>query len=478
MKLLKEEKLDDFDLFFEDLTPQDFLSYNTLRIAEVLPQEECQILIFDEIKKSIDLPNYYQIKSFIDVLATQFKQFNRNHYINAALLNMFKTDKSIRTFIIESYIKLTKHFTKGAFNELIESREDQKLDIKEGIKKLSEIKTNLISFDKFDYSLIFFYEGTGELFSIISNLPSIVNQSNKNEDEKYYAKVEYDKLKKLLNFNTLKDMKQRDLPDFKKYKQVDFLQELKDILDLKNHVRNEDKIKDMNDLIKMMEEKKENESAITEIKESIEALNNRPSLEEIVGKYVFTPDNFIKMILILLRIRANIPVIMMGETGCGKTSLIKMLFKLLNNGSLEEMKVLNIHAGITDNDIIKFLKEKNDKTQKSIIEEAKEIEEEDEKEAEERKQIGQIYAKRKIWIFLDEINTCKSMGLISELMCKHTIQGDPIPSNIVFIAACNPYRFNKEGIVNVGLDIKNAVKEKKHLNDKDLERLARNETAN
>ena len=31
--------------------------------------------------------------------------------------------------------------------------------------------------------------------------------------------------------------------------------------------------------IKMMEEKKENESAIKEIKESIEELNNRPSLE-------------------------------------------------------------------------------------------------------------------------------------------------------------------------------------------------------
>jgi len=30
--------------------------------------------------------------------------------------------------------------------------------------------------------------------------------------------------------------------------------------------------------------------------------------------------------------------------------------------------------------------------------------------------------------------------LISELMCKHTCQGKILPSNIVFIAACNPYR--------------------------------------
>ena len=70
------------------------------------------------------------------------------------------------------------------------------------------------------------------------------------------------------------------------------------------------------------------------------------------------------MILILLRIRADIPVIMMGETGCGKTSLIKMLSRLLNNGSEKNMKVLNIHAGTSDNDIVNFI-------EKEILDEAK-----------------------------------------------------------------------------------------------------------
>ena len=36
--------------------------------------------------------------------------------------------------------------------------------------------------------------------------------------------------------------------------------------------------------------------------------------------YEFTVDNFIKMVLIYLRIRANVPLILLGETGCGKTS--------------------------------------------------------------------------------------------------------------------------------------------------------------
>ena len=43
------------------------------------------------------------------------------------------------------------------------------------------------------------------------------------------------------------------------------------------------------------------------------------------------------------------------------------------------------------------------------------------------------------------------MGLISEMMCKHTIQGKKILKNVVFIAACNPYRKLTKEIKNVGL---------------------------
>ena len=57
------------------------------------------------------------------------------------------------------------------------------------------------------------------------------------------------------------------------------------------------------------------------------------------------------MQLILLRVNSNIPVIMMGETGCGKTSLIKILADLLN----VKLHILNIHAGICDKDIVSFI---------------------------------------------------------------------------------------------------------------------------
>ena len=41
----------------------------------------------------------------------------------------------------------------------------------------------------------------------------------------------------------------------------------------------------------------------------------------------------------------------MGETGCGKTCLLKMLSIFMNKG-YEKMKTLNIHAGTNEEDII------------------------------------------------------------------------------------------------------------------------------
>ena len=55
---------------------------------------------------------------------------------------------------------------------------------------------------------------------------------------------------------------------------------------------------------------------------------------EILGTYVYTPDNFIKVVLILMRVRVGVPVILMGETGCGKTTLIEMASKLINKGKI------------------------------------------------------------------------------------------------------------------------------------------------
>ena len=458
LKGLKENKINEYDLIFPTLTPEIFGQRKLKRKgklvsanikAELLPDNECQKLIFESIKdEGIDQPTYYQIISFIDILAEQLKKFNKNFYLNAfELLLKGKKQYEKRTFIVKSFIKLTKYFTKGAFTDLIKKQErvhnslslsfgiyNEQQDINNAINDLADDKHKYISFDDIDPSLLFFHEGTGESFSIITN---------KDQNDKEY--IDFLELKNTQAF-TKNDIVKK-LPDYKKYSQKQFLEELKNILDIKNEVE---------------KEKKRNELL---------------SLEEIADDYVFTADNFVKIILILLRIRSNIPVIMMGETGCGKTALIRKLSEMKNNGNVNKMKILNIHAGTSDNDIIHFLN-------KDVIPEAIKIAESEKEEKEKFQKNKQFFEETKIWVFFDEINTCKSMGLISELMCKHTCQGVPLPSNIVFIAACNPYRKRENKGNNnennkIGLDIIQAHQQiKKNLNIKEIEHIKLTKNSN
>jgi len=91
------------------------------------------------------------------------------------------------------------------------------------------------------------------------------------------------------------------------------------------------------------------------LNESIEEIENK------MGTYKITEDNYKKMILILFKIFANIPVILMGETGCGKTELIKQLMKILNKDEENNNFIIkNIHSGIKENEIIEII-EKGEK---------------------------------------------------------------------------------------------------------------------
>lgn len=55
-----------------------------------------------------------------------------------------------------------------------------------------------------------------------------------------------------------------------------------------------------------------------------------------------------KLVLIHLRLRANIPIILMGETGVGKTSLVEYLSKVIES----DLLTMNVHAGVTEDEII------------------------------------------------------------------------------------------------------------------------------
>jgi len=53
LKALKTNIIDKKDLFFENISPKAFSNYKTRYDAIILSQQECQQLIFEEIKTSV-----------------------------------------------------------------------------------------------------------------------------------------------------------------------------------------------------------------------------------------------------------------------------------------------------------------------------------------------------------------------------------------------------------------------------------------
>ncbi|ELU09101.1 hypothetical protein CAPTEDRAFT_223578 [Capitella teleta] len=146
--------------------------------------------------------------------------------------------------------------------------------------------------------------------------------------------------------------------------------------------------------------------------------------------YELTNDNVKKILAIHMRFRCGIPVIIMGETGCGKTRLIKFLCDLHcpPGVQLRNMILLKVHGGTTKSDLKKALDEAM-RTAKS-------------NRAEYGFNICTV-------LFLDEANTTHAVGSIKEILCDRHFDGKPIPSNtgLSIVAACNPYRKHNDAMI-------------------------------
>ena len=127
--------------------------------------------------------------------------------------------------------------------------------------------------------------------------------------------------------------------------------------------------------------------------------------ELLSGRFCMTYDTILKTVAIYIRIRCGIPVVLMGECGCGKTALLRFICDYLG----VPLHDLDIHGGTTRVDIINHIR----------IAEATGLE---------------------AFVFLDEINTCGEMGLLTEIIVSRTIFGKPISENLTIVAALNPYR--------------------------------------
>ncbi|XP_065674932.1 E3 ubiquitin-protein ligase rnf213-alpha-like isoform X2 [Hydra vulgaris] len=137
--------------------------------------------------------------------------------------------------------------------------------------------------------------------------------------------------------------------------------------------------------------------------------------------YELTVDNLKKILAIHMRLRCIIPVIMMGETGCGKTKLIKFMSALrAGSPNIRNMLLVKVHGGVTHQDILTRIEQAKGLAKKNF----------------DNYMINTI-------LFFDEANTSDAIGLIKEIMVDKRADGKPLglaECGLEIIAACNPYR--------------------------------------
>ncbi|XP_031429872.2 E3 ubiquitin-protein ligase rnf213-alpha-like [Clupea harengus] len=134
--------------------------------------------------------------------------------------------------------------------------------------------------------------------------------------------------------------------------------------------------------------------------------------------YQLTLDNVMKILAIHLRFESDIPVIIMGETGCGKTRLVQFMCDLLRSGKPgRNMIVVRVHGGTTSETIYRKVQEAVDISKQN-----------------ETQGMDTI-------LFFDEANTTEAINAIKEVICDKSVNGEQMDTcRLKIIAACNPYR--------------------------------------
>ncbi|XP_071951998.1 E3 ubiquitin-protein ligase rnf213-alpha-like [Antedon mediterranea] len=148
--------------------------------------------------------------------------------------------------------------------------------------------------------------------------------------------------------------------------------------------------------------------------------------------YELTTDNVKKILAIHMRFRCGIPVIVMGETGCGKTRLVRFMCQLQAGGvgvdeDVQNMILMKVHGGTS----AEYIADRVRKAERLA------------NHNKSRYQIDTI-------LFFDEANTTEAIGIIKEIMCDGRMNGQKIDfkgSGLKIVAACNPYKRHTEEMI-------------------------------
>ena len=142
--------------------------------------------------------------------------------------------------------------------------------------------------------------------------------------------------------------------------------------------------------------------------------------------YELTMDNLLKILAINMRLRADIPVIIMGETGCGKTRLCRYMCDLFkyNHQNVDNMYLVKVHGGTTTQELTRHVRKAEELARKNW------------------KMNPNIFT----ILFFDEANSTEAIGTIKEIMCDARVNGISLEKQfgLKIIAACNPYKKHSE----------------------------------
>lgn len=372
LDLLRKGTIDITDIYFS----------GTNRVP-ALSDDRCRCLLKEYFPNNTDM-SFSLVNIFLNVLSDQLKKLSCSYFFRTAnIKTMIKDSQNVKTEVFKAMLDVSREFSMRSVHA---SRQEQRCTI-ENLHKNVSSEMSAEALMKRMKGLIQ-WEETNHLFIAFHNQDiqtlSALYRSKEHVPEHIVELFETQVRQKIPEFATL----------------------------------------DQNTLQEML----------LRIAQYKEGSTSRERLQEIANSYALTPDNLLKMALIILRIRAHIPVILMGETGCGKTSLIRYLSVVCG----VQFEVMNIHAGIEEEDI-------NVKVQKVNSYALKHLDDD-------------------VWLFLDEINTCSHLGVITDIVCHHRCFGEALAPNLTILAACNPYKLREEvQIFTAGLESKVKGDEKSKL---------------
>ena len=378
LKLYKNDQLNVKEISFERLQNIELLS----------SREISELLAYAIAETGGTIQNFILLNTFVEVLGTMLKCFENSPFFSCDIIEFYKADYTannlsflvpelsvLRSTVFKALLESTKEFTTKSITNV--SRNQANANKGQILDSESEFILNNdcnVTWEQSNHFVMVFARDGGILYiyrdrqKVPINIKKLIyTQTNVTIDANNLAAAI-----KANNYN---------IDDFSTYSHFDFLGKL-------------------------------NAYSTTDLQVDLAK-----------DPYVLTPDNFLKMNLIYVRAEAKIPIVIMGETGVGKTSLLRFFVNKVLGESLE---IFSIHAGVTLNQIFEKMKK--------ITKDCDRF--------------------RRIWVFFDEFNTNENIGLLCEIMCQRSMNNEKLPDNLVFAAACNPYRLRSKKIQfdqNVGI---------------------------